>query len=171
VGEAFALEWQNVDLQARRALIDKTLYGGELQLPKGGRPRRIVLTAQARDALLTIPRGGPGDPVFTGKRGGRLSQSLLTWYWAPVRARAGLGDEVVPHMLRHFAGHHFYVRLGVSDHDTAAQLGHADGGRLIRELYGHGDVGSLARIEAADESVLSADFSRGVGARTRSTNT
>jgi len=69
--------------------------------------------------------------VFTGKRGSRLSQSLPTWYWAPVRARAGLGDEVVPHMLRHFAGHHFYVRLGVSDHDTAAQLGHADGGKLI----------------------------------------
>jgi integrase len=170
VGEAFALEWQNVDLQARRALIDKTLYGGELQLPKGGRPRRIVMTAQARDALLTIPRGGPDDQVFTGKRGGRLSQSLLTWYWTPVRARAGLGVEVVPHLLRHFAGHHFYVRLGVSDHDTAAQLGHADGGKLIRELYGHGDVGALDRIDAALENVISADFSGRVGARGRSRN-
>ena len=41
----------------------------------------------------------------------------------------------------------------------AAQLGHTDAGKLIHELYGHGDVGALERIDAALGNVVSADFS------------
>jgi hypothetical protein len=55
--------------------------------------------------------------------------------------------------------------MGLPDRDVAAQLGHTDGGKLIRELYGHGDVGALERIDAALGNVISADFSGRAGAR------
>jgi integrase len=168
-GEAFALEWRDVDLQARRVRIERGLYKGREELPKNNRARTIVLPPTARDALLTIPRGS--GRVFSGKRGGTLSQSLLTWYWAPVRARAlPQRPEVTPYYLRHAAAHYLHVTLGLPDRDVAAQLGHTDGGKLIRELYGHGDVGALERIDAALGNVISADFSGRGGARRVSTS-
>lgn len=163
-GEAFALEWRDVDFQARRVRIERGLYKGREELPKNNRARTIVLPPQARDGLLTIPRGA--GRVFAAKRGGPLSQPLLHMYWAPVRARA-LPDrpEVTPYYLRHAAAHYLHVVMGLADHDVAAQLGHTDGGKLVRDLYGHGDQGALARIDAALGNVISADFSGRVGAR------
>jgi hypothetical protein len=32
---------------------------------------------------------------------------------------------------------------------VAEQLAHSDGGKLVRELYGHGDVGALEEIDRA----------------------
>jgi hypothetical protein len=40
-----------------------------------------------------------------------------------------------------------YVELGMPDRIVAVQLGHTDGGKLIRELYGHGDHGALEEID------------------------
>lgn len=145
--------------------IVRGLYKGRVELPKNSRPRTIVLPPQARDALLTIPRGA--GRVFTGKPGGPLSQPLLTWYWAPVRARA-LPDrpEVTPYYLRHAAAHYLHVTMGLPDRDVAAQLGHTDGGKLVRELYAHGDVGALERIDAAPGTSFPPIF--GAGRSTRS---
>lgn len=56
---------------------------------------------------------------------------------------------MAPHELKHFAGHYLYVILGLPDRVVAEQLGHRDGGKLVRELYGHGDVGALEEIDRA----------------------
>lgn len=76
--------------------------------------------------------------------------------WNPVRhaflqtLSAERKREIVDldwHSLRHACGHHFYVELGFTAEETAAQLGHADAS-LIHQLYGHGRSGALDRMKA-----------------------
>lgn len=149
VGEAFALEWSDVDFEAMRVRIERRVYKGTLDLPKSNKPRLCVLTPPARDALLPIPR--ESDLVFTAKRGGRLSQTSMAWYWQAIGA--ALPRKVTPHELRHFAAHHLYVTMGLPSRVVAAQLGH-DGPKLVEQLYGHGDHGALEEIDRAFDNVV-----------------
>lgn len=150
-GELFGLEWSDIDFDRMRIHVERRVYRGSLDLPKSNRVRRIVLTPQARDALLGLSR--EGSLVFTAKRGGRLSQSALSGYWSAVIAKADR-PGMTPYELRHFAAHYLYVILGLPARVVAAQLGH-DGPRLIEDLYGHGDVGALEEIDRAFANVVS----------------
>jgi integrase len=143
VGEVFALQWSDLDFKANRIHIRRRLYRGELDLPKSNKAREVVLLPEARDALLALDRST--EWVFLGKRGDRMSQSKLTYYWQKIEA--AFGRPVQPHELKHFCGHHLYVTMGMPDRVVAVQLGHNDGGKLVRDLYGHGDVGALEEIE------------------------
>jgi integrase len=145
VGEVFALQWPDIDFSRNRIRINRRLYRGELDLPKSNRRREVVLPPPARDALLPLDRSTAW--IFTGKRGGRLSQSTVAYYWRAIEG--AFGRKVTPHELRHFAGHYLYVTLGLPDRVVAEQLAHNDGGKLVRELYGHGDVGALEEIDRA----------------------
>lgn len=156
VGEVFPLEWSDVDFEANRVYVKRRLYRGELDLPKSNKVRKCVLTPAARDALLPLDRST--EIVFPGKRGARMSQSSLSYYWQGITAQ--FGRKVTPHELKHFAGHYLYVTLGLPDRVVAAQLGHSDGGKLVRELYGHGDVGALEEIDRAFDNVVSLDSVR-----------
>ena len=149
VGEAFALEWTDVDFEAMRVRVERRVYRGTLDLPKSNRPREIALTPPARDALLPI-RAQEGL-VFTSNRGQRLSQTSFAWYWKSIAAVHP--RKVTPHELRHFAAHHLYVTMGLPSRVVAAQLGH-DGPKLVEQLYGHGEVGALAEIDAAFDNVI-----------------
>ena len=148
-GEAFALDWTDVRLEDKRLHISKRLYRGVMDLPKSNRARPVVLPAPARDALVSLERS---DPVFKGKRGGRLSQTMLTWYWAPVTA--AFERKVQPYELRHFAAHYLYVQMGLKDYVVAEQLGHQDGGFEVRNRYGHPGVGALEEIDKAFDNVV-----------------
>lgn len=149
VGEAFALEWSDVDFEAMRVRVERRVYRGNVDLPKSNKPRLVVLTPPARDALLTAPRDS--HLCFTSKRGQRLSQSSLAWYWQAIGT--ALKRKVTPHELRHFAAHHLYVTMGLPSRVVAAQLGH-DGPKLVEQLYGHGDHGALEEIDRAFDNVV-----------------
>lgn len=149
VGEAFGLEWTDIDFDRMRVHVERRVYKGTLDLPKSNKPRLIVLTPPARDALLAAPRSS--HLVFTNQRGDRLSQSSLAWYWQ--RISAAVPRKVTPHELRHFAAHHLYVTMGLPSRVVAAQLGH-DGPKLVEQLYGHGEVGALEAIDAAFDNVI-----------------
>jgi integrase len=88
--------------------VRRRIYRGEVDLPKSGRAREIVLFPEARDALLGLPRDG--DRIFRAKRGGDLTASTIAYYWQAITAVFGPVD---PHELRHFAGHHLYVTMGL----------------------------------------------------------
>ena len=142
-GEVFALKWEDIEFANETIIVRRRLYRSELDLPKGNKTREIALFPEARDAIAGLDRETAW--VFLAKRGGQLAQSTLNHYWQKITAT--FGRNLDPHELRHFCGHHLYVTKGVPDRIVAAQLGHSDGGKLVRELYGHGEVGAIDELK------------------------
>jgi integrase len=151
-GEAYALEWGDIDLATARVDVRRRVYAGRLDTPKSNRPRRIALTPVARDALLCLPhRDGL---VFRSKGGKRLSSPTVGRYWHAVCARAGLDVELYVACKHRFV-HHAYCELGLSPRAIAEQCGWRLAGTIkLLETYGHHDIGALAEIDKAFTDVV-----------------
>jgi integrase/recombinase XerD len=119
---------------------DLDLDGGVLRvLGKGSKERVVPVGRSARAALATyLDRGRPalvasgkgrtrsGEAVFLNARGGRLTRQGC---WKIVRAageRAGLGEQLSPHVLRHSCATHM--------------LDHGADIRVLQELLGHASL-------------------------------
>lgn len=61
-----------------------------------------------------------------------------------MRCAAGLGNVPLYLATRHFYGWCALSVLELPPHVIALHLGHEDGGKLVRELYGHPDA-AMAR--------------------------
>lgn len=134
-GELFALEW--TDLRGETLLIRQAIdsKSGVIGTPKNGKAREVFLSPDARasvsllDPRLGIPYVFPtplGVPFRTGSWG---------YYWRQIRAAAEVSSMEF-YELRHYCATRLLER-GVSDADVAHQLGHTDGGELVRKVYGH----------------------------------
>ena len=146
-GELFALEWDDVDFDRMRIHVRRRLYDGELDLPKSNKPRTIVLTPAARDALLPLER--VANTVFVGKRGDRLSAPKLSGYWAVVRAASGV-DHAFYLATRHRFAWDAYVIRGISRNAIAQQMGWSESAvEHLLSVYGHGDQGWEAEVDRA----------------------
>ena len=119
---------------------DVSLDGGFVRvIGKGDRERLVPIGDEAVDWLTRQDRDvrpawlarrpvalGRGGPVFLSERGGRLRRQRA---WERVRAaaaRAGLGDRVTPHTLRHSFATHLL--------EGGADL------RVVQELLGHASI-------------------------------
>jgi integrase len=100
------------------------------------------LTEPARDRLLSLSR--ESEFCFTTLRGSHYRPSSRSHHWYRVRCSAGLGDLDFYLCTRYAFATYALNVLGLSDHVIATQLGHRDGGKLVRTLYGHADT-ALAR--------------------------
>lgn len=136
-GELFALQWDDLnpdagELYVRRAAESKTRTIGP---PKSGKPRTVVLSRRAWEAAKsTDPRPG-SDLIFHTARGKQFWAPSLSRAWDPVRCLIGRPDMDF-YELRHYCATRL-LEQGVDEADVAHQLGHQDGGRLVREVYGH----------------------------------
>ena len=130
ISELVGLERDDLDLRDGIARV----------LGKGSKERVVPLGRTARAALDDyLDRGRPdlerrssgggkrgGDAVFLNARGGRLTRQGA---WLIVRAagdRAGLGDRLFPHVLRHSCATHM--------------LDHGADIRVVQELLGHASL-------------------------------
>lgn len=168
-GELFALQWDDVDIEQQTIHVQRSVWNGQTVPPKSGRARVVLLPPPAREALQDMARlnaiylgWDQTGFVFRQRQGGPFTKSTflhpghkdrqagppIPGVWRAIREHAGRPDLAF-HELRHMAGHFFYVTLDMSDADVAYQLGHRDGGRLVRTLYGHGDHGALDRLKRA----------------------
>ena len=111
--------------------------------PKYG-PYAVALVGHARETLIAANRDSDGPFVFTTIRGTHYTPSSRTHHWNRVRAAAGLGDVPLYLATRHYFGWYALNVLELPAHVIALQLGHQDGGKLVRELYGHPDA-AIAR--------------------------
>jgi integrase len=114
--ELLAMRWDDVDLEARTALLRNT---------KNGFPRTVPLSSRALNVLQDVPRCGP--TVFT------ISANALRLAWERLRRRAGV-LELRFHDLRHEAVSRFFER-GLNVPEVAMISGHRDARMLFRYTH------------------------------------
>ena len=143
VGEATALRWEDVDLEAGMARVYRTKTGGkptdlELSTPI----QRTLRDLRAERLRASMRQGRPDeDPldglVFTGKRGGAIHHGNFRYrVWAPsVRAAFGPGRHLTPHCLRHT-----WTSLHMA-RETPLKWIQEQGGwssaKMLLDVYGH----------------------------------
>ena len=149
-GELDALQWDDLDFMAETIRYRAPVERQGLQSwtpPKHGSRRTVAMTEPVRERLERLPR--ESEWVFTTIRGTHYTASSRAFHWNAVRAAAGLGGTSLYLATRHFYGWYALNVLELPPHVIALQLGHTDGGRLVRELYGHPDA-ALARKRTRD---------------------
>jgi integrase len=152
-GEAFAVQWSHLDLQAGTAVIERTWdhQGKQFTPPKTAAGRRVValpgwLVAEL-DAHKTRTAGRAEGLVFAAKSGKPLNPSNVRRdIWNKLRKRAGV-RELDLYSLRHtFAS---LARAGgESAFNVARAMGHAKS-LLVDQVYAHSLPSGLASVAAA----------------------
>jgi integrase len=117
-GEAAGLRWAHVDLkQGRLVLPPQSHKTGR----KTGKPREIILPAEAQKIIARQAEGGPHDFVFTPTRGdGAIALSKA---WQKVRKEAHLPPALGLHGLRHSIASHLAMG-GAQAAEIMTAMGH-----------------------------------------------
>ena len=150
LGEIVALQWGDVDLHARRLIVQRSDWCGHVTVPKGGRSRRLPMTQRLTSALkasrhlrsqrvLCLPDGTSStrDQVIKAIRG--------------AQRVAGLPNAGV-HVLRHTFCSHLAMKGAPA--------------RAIQELAGHADLSTTQRYmhlspAATDDAIRRLDTRNG----------
>jgi len=137
--ELYGLRWADIDFRNDELHVERQYSpkSRRFELPKNGRTRIIVLTPQAKQSLVSLPRPVDSESlVFRASRGGPMTGRVQHYYWHPVRCRFGR-PSMDFYELRHFCAAWLFNDLELPAQDVAHQLGHTDGGALVQRLYGH----------------------------------
>jgi integrase len=135
-GEWIALEWRDIDLQARVLYVRRAYRNGNVKCTKTeGSVRAVPLQAVALDALAQVPVGAATDLVFPAFRGGHFNlHNFRRRYWMPAQRAAGITPLRRVYDLRHtFAT--FALRAGISTFDLSRYMGASL--TMIDRHYGH----------------------------------
>lgn len=116
--------------------------------------KRVPIKGKVRDFCAVVPeeaQRGVSSPWLSARLDERLwpvHRPIHNKEWNALRKALKLPENFVWHSLRHHAAT-WFLDQGASDEDVAIQLGHSDGGAMVREVYGHRDRGkALDRLEA-----------------------
>jgi integrase len=129
LGEIVALEWQDVDLYARRLSVERSDWCGQVTTPKGGRSRRLPITERLTRVLkayrhLRSPR------VLASSDGTAITRDQVIKAIRGAQRTAGLSQAGV-HVLRHTFCSHLAMKGAPA--------------RAIQELAGHADLSTTQR--------------------------
>ncbi len=155
-GELFALEWDDVDLEAGILDVRHSLEndGGKLALvpAKADSARRVPIEAETIGLLLehakAMTREGHGSSfVFVTRQGAWLRDPINRTILAPICARAKL-PKITLYGLRH-SGISLFGEAGVGLRVAADMAGHADTATTA-QIYTHvGEPQQRAGLERA----------------------
>ena len=89
--EWLALEWRDIDLEARVVYVHRSFTKGRLKCPKTEASRRAVpLQTIALEAINQQPASRQSGLVFAAERGGYLDlHNFRNREWSPRRSRPG----------------------------------------------------------------------------------
>jgi integrase len=133
--EWLALEWRDVDLEARVVYVHRSFTKGRLKCPKTEASRRAVpLQTIALDAIARQSSRQSGL-VFPAQRGGYLDlHNFRNREWKPAQVAAGVEPLRRIYDLRHtFAT--FALRAGISTFELSRYMGASL--TMIDRHYGH----------------------------------
>src|SRR6266498_3865153 len=122
--EWLALEWRDVDREARVVYVRRSFTKGRLKCTKTEASRRAVpLQAIALDAIERQLPSPNNAPLFPGERGGYLDlHNFRDHHWKPAQLTAGIEPLRRIYDLRHtFAT--FALRAGISTFDLSRYMG------------------------------------------------
>jgi len=134
--EWVALEWRDVDLEARVVYVHRSFTKGRLKCPKTEASRRAVpLQTIALQAIEQQPSSRQSLLVFPAERGGYLDlHNFRNREWKPAQVAAGIEPSRRIYDLRHtFAT--FALRAGISTFDLSRYMGASL--TMIDRHYGH----------------------------------
>ena len=124
-----ALAGADVDLERGCVMAERSEWKGHVTVPKGGRGRRLPLTARLSDALRRHRHLRGGRVLCEG--GGRsFTQKMVRGRVRWAERRAGLQPKGV-HVLRHTFCSHLAM--------------HGAPAKAIQELAGHGNLSTTQR--------------------------
>jgi integrase len=134
--EWLALEWRDVDLEARVVYVHRSFTKGRLKCPKTDGSRRAVpLQTIALEALERQQASRQSPLVFPAERGGYLDvHNFRNREWKPAQFAAGIRPLRRIYDLRHtFAT--FALRAGIATFDLSRYMGASL--TMIDRHYGH----------------------------------
>ena len=161
LGEARALQWNDVNWTGHEIRVARALSAGRIETPKSGHGRTVDMSDQLARALLqlqleckreTLRRGWADVPlwVFWTETGTPLDESRVRKVFTKMLKAAGLPLHFSPHCLRHsFAS--LLLQQGESPAYVQRQLGHASI-QLTVDTYGKWlPLGNKAAVNRLDE--------------------
>jgi integrase len=134
--EWLALEWRDIDLEARVVYVHRSFTKGRLKCPKTEASRRAVpLQTIALQALERQPSSRQSSLVFSAKRGGYLDlHNFRNREWKPAQVAAEIEPLRRVYDLQHtFAT--FALRAGISTFELSRYMGASL--TMIDRHYGH----------------------------------
>jgi integrase len=161
LGEAVALQWNDVDFEHHEIRVARSLWRTCIQTPKSGHGRTVDMSAQlaarlkvlrAERAAETLKRGWREVPIwiFCTSEGKPLHPSWVQEAFKRVLKDAKLPLHFSPHCLRHtFAS--LLLQQGESPVYVQRQLGHATI-QLTVDTYGRWlPLGNKAAVNRLDD--------------------
>jgi integrase len=177
-GEAAELRWRDVDLEAFKLKVTRSvaLVDGEFEIgpPKGGKGRTVALPAFVADLFP-----GPGkkdELVFPDSQGGHMRGSnVRRRWWADAIAAADIHPKVQPnttgedetvydfklHELRHTAAS-LAIQAGANIKSVQNMLGH-ESAALTLDRYGHLYPSDVEAVGVAINNMLTRAITRECG--------
>ncbi|MFA4944035.1 MAG: tyrosine recombinase [Lentisphaeria bacterium] len=117
--------------------------GSKERLVPMGRPAQQALRHYLATARPKLDKTGTAPQVFLSRNGRPLDRERIWGIFKEAARRAGLGQPVYPHLLRHsFASH--LLRGGADLRAIQEMLGHADIGTT--QIYTHVEAERLAAV-------------------------
>jgi len=160
LGEAFALQWEDLNFAEREIRVARALSAGRIETPKSGHGRTVDMSKELARTLLRLQierkeekmkRGWQEMPawVFCSEAGTPLNMANVEKAFKRILKAAGLPFHFSPHCLRHtFASQ--LLQHGVSPVYAQRQLGHASI-QLTVDTYGRWlPMGNKAAVDALD---------------------
>ena len=160
LGEALALQWEDVNLEAREIRVARSVSRGRVDTPKAGHGRLVDISQRLAEMLRqleqqraaqALAQGWPEVPswIFSTRACTPMDESKVRRAMRKVLIAAGLPRHFSPHCLRHTYAS-LMLQQGESLTYVQRQLGHASI-NLTADTYGKWlPLGNKAAVDRLD---------------------